>query len=108
MKISMAAMVDEVALIKLGEDYQPMNRAEVKQMLKNVAVSGLGMGVGTGIGHVINRTIGPKIFKRRPQLRKGVLMAGGALSGLLAAEIMNRNLALMRKAREEDARKRNT
>lgn len=104
---SIAAMADELALIKEAE-YESMNKGEVKQLLKNVAVYGTGMGVGTAIGHALNKTVGKKVFPGKPKVRKAYLTIGGALSGLLASHIMNKNLGLLSEARGKNARKRNT
>lgn len=105
--INMSAMVEEIALIKSAE-YEYPNKAEIKQFLKNVAVYSAGAGIGSGAGYVLNRTVIPKIFKGNPRLRKAFLVGGGALTGLLGTAAMTRNLDMLREAREEDARKRNT
>ena len=110
MKPSVAAMADELMLIKQAKKWEPINKAELKQLAKNVAVYGTGIGLGTAGGHILNRTLMPKIFPHTGKgLRKGLIMASGGILGLLGAAAMNKNLRKIREAREEDdQRKRNT
>lgn len=120
---SMAAMVEEFALIKLAalpeyetvdktevgrpRKWQPINKPELKQLLKNIAVYGAGAGAGTLAGLAASEYLLPKVFPYlSPGVRRGAAMGGGALIGLLSAAAMNKNLELLRAAREADAQQR--
>lgn len=119
---SMAAMVEEFALIKMAQEqyetvdqtevgkptnWQPINKPEFKQILKNLAIYGAGTGVGTLGGIAASEYLIPKIFPHlSPGVRRGVAVGGGALIGLLSTMAMNKNLELLRAAREANAQQR--
>lgn len=99
MSSSMAAMMEEIVLIKQAA-WKPPSKEELKTLAKDVGMKGLGVGIGMGGGYAVRKKLLPKLLKHvGPKSATALLYGGGALTGLLMSELYKRHAQRMDESR---------